>query len=381
MKKYSAYLYILLTLLILAGCKGKDPSVKIDMKYVITPGSSRLSERIIYSDLLEEYRYIIPESTEESLFAYIYKAYIYRNSIFIFDKKNQDKILVFDLETGKFLRAIGSQGRAANEYVALGNFTLDKVRGNLLIIDEVEKKVLIYDADSGDFKRSFKLNFYPRNIEYVDENTIAYTGGGQNQDRLRLTDMDGREYGSFIPSDEKNWVIPINSFSRGNTGEVLFKTYLSDSVYTVTSNGPIVSRFVDFGNDALTWKKFASYSKDKRRNIEDYLDNYRANMKYYAETNSHIWFIFSDKNIPTCVIYNKKTGLSINYMMPSVNDIVFDKYAPLIVASDEDWFIGSNEAYSIVENIEQTSPTAVPKDLKNLSDNDNPVITLMKFKL
>jgi hypothetical protein len=364
----------------LGACGESRAPIPVDVKYLITPDYSPLSENTIFSDLLKEYRYIIPEATDDSFFAYIYKAYIDRDRIYILDKKTQDKILVFDLDTGEFIRSIGSLGRAENEYTSLGNFTLDKINKNVMILDETLNKVLTYCADTGAFKNSFSLGFIARNIEYVNENTIAYTGGGQNMDRLRLTDFEGNELGAYIPSNDKNWVMPINSFSRGDTGEVVYKTYLSDSIYTVTPDGPIASRFVDFGEDALTWRKFTAYSKHERDNINDYLGIYRTNMKYYSETDSHVWFIYSNKNIPTCVVYNKETSYVFSYPMSIVNNIVFDKYAPLIVASDENYFIGQNDAYSVVDNIEQSGQTAIPDDLKDLSYNANPIILLLKFK-
>jgi hypothetical protein len=286
----------------------RTSSIPINLEYLITPGREMLSNNTQFSTLLEEYRYIIPETTSESLFSYIYKAYIYRDYIYILDKKCQDKILVFDLNDGKFIVGIGSQGGGPNEYINLGNFTLDKIGGNILILDEHRKSVLIYDAIKGDFKSSFDLNFTARNIEYVDENTLAYTGGGQHMDRLHFTNFKGEELESYIASNEKNWVVPINSFSRGTGNEIIFRTYLNDSLYTLTPQGPVVSRFVDFGKDALTWEKFSSYSQSEKENIEEYLHNYRANIKYYSETDSHIWFIFSDKNTPCCTVYNKETS-------------------------------------------------------------------------
>lgn len=371
-----------LFLLALYSCGGgKDTPLSVNMEHLIVPGQVTPPKSLRFSTLLEEYRYIIPEATQESMFAYISKAYIYQSNILIFDKKNQDKILVFNLNDGKFIRSIGRQGRGANEYISLGNFTLDKARGEVLILDEFSKKVLIYDAGSGQFKSMFRLEFTARNIEYLDENTLAYAGGGRNQDRLRLTDRAGKETGSWIPSNEKNWIVPLNSFSKGTGDEIIFRTYLSDTLYTVTPQGPVVSRFVDFGDGSFKWKEFMSYPESERQDIEKYLEKYRTNIKYYSETDNHIWFIFSDKGAPCCAIYNKETSVVYCYSMFTPNDVVFDKYAPLISASDENYFIGQNDAYSICDNMEQSnmSDVDIPDNIRNLSPYDNPVLTLLKF--
>ena len=360
-----------------SACKNQTA---FNVEYLVVPSASVLPESTKFSSLLEDIRYIIPETNDECLFSYIYKAYIDRERIFILDKRNQDKILVFDSNNGRFLMSIGTRGRAKNEYAGIGNFTLDKDRGLVLILDEMQNKVLVYDATSGDFKNQFELDFVARNIEYVDDNTLAYAGGGQHQERLCITDMDGSNMRSYVPSNDKNWILPLNSFSRGSGKEVVFRTYLSDSLYTVTPEGPLFSRFIDFGKDAFTWDEFNSYNRNERDNIEEYLGKYRTNMKYYSETDDHIWFIYSNKGVPECVVFDKTTSNTFNYSMFLHNDVVFDQFAPLIVASDEGYFIGQNDAFSIIENIEQSRSGDIPEELRNLTLYNNPVITFLKFK-
>ena len=366
-----------LFLLVLSACKNQTA---FNVEYLVVPSVSALPESTKFSSLLEDIRYIIPETNDECLFSYIYKAYIDRERIFILDKRNQDKILVFDSNNGRFLMSIGTRGRAKNEYAGIGNFTLDKDRGLVLILDEMQNKVLVYDATSGDFKNQFELDFVARNIEYVDDNTLAYAGGGQHQERLCITDMDGSNMRSYVPSNDKNWILPLNSFSRGSGKEVVFRTYLSDSLYTVTPEVPLFSRFIDFGKGAFTWDEFNSYNRNERDNIEEYLGKYRTNMKYYSETDDHIWFIYSNKGVPECVVFDKTTSNTFNYSMFLHNDVVFDQFAPLIVASDEGYFIGQNDAFSIVENIEQSRSGDIPEELRNLTLYNNPVITFLKFK-
>ena len=374
-----------LFLLFFLSCREQPAATEAD--YVIVPPNSALPESTRFSELLEEYRYIIPETTNESLFSHIYKAYVDRGELYIFDRQ-VDKILVFDVETGKFLRSIGSLGRGPNEYISLASFTLDRERRELLAADATGRKVVVYDADSGAFKRRFEVGFYPSNIEYVDENTLAcFTSRldpatGQKSDyRLHLTDRSGNPSGSWIPSNEKNSLLLINSFSRGDGGEVIFRTHLSDSLYTVTPQGPVFSRFVDFGADALTWEKFSSFPRSELTGfIEEDPREYRGDLKYYSETGDHIWFVFSDRGTPCCTVYDKKTSETFNYPVTIRNDIVFDQTIPLISASDENCFIGTNDAYSIVESIEQSDGTNIPEDLKALSIDNNPVITFLKFK-
>jgi|GEM_PF-6205427 hypothetical protein len=370
--------YCGLLLLLFSSCNSRTTGLQA-VDYHIVPPTSLLSEETVFSSLLKEFRYIIPEASEESMFSYISKAYIYQGRIYISDRDSQDKILVFDSNNGKYLFGIGRQGRAGNEYTRLGSFTIDKERGRILILDYIKNKVLVYNAMTGEFQDSFELGFTAMNIEYIDKNTLAFEGIGANQDVLCITDMDGGNMSSYFHPNGKNRVSLINPFSRGDNNEVIFRTYLSDSLHTITKQGPVFSRFVDFGSDALTWEKFISYSEVDRENIRQYLGEYRAGIRYYAETNSHINFIYFDKGAPVCTVFNKKDSDTFSYSVFLYNDIVFDQYVPLIVAADDGFFIGQSDAYSIVENIERLSLTDISEDLKNLTSSDNPVLTFLKF--
>ncbi len=73
--KHTACFCSVLLFLIFSAC-GTERVAPVETKYHITPGEERLPEGTVFSELLEEYRYIVPETTDESLFSYITKAYI-----------------------------------------------------------------------------------------------------------------------------------------------------------------------------------------------------------------------------------------------------------------------------------------------------------------
>ncbi len=364
-------------------------------RYRITPGDDRLAEGTKFSGLLAEYRYIVPEVTDESLFAYIDKAYIDRGELYLYDydfRNPNSKVLVFDAETGKFLRAIGSQGRGPGEYVDLSSFTLDKPRREVLVSDG-NGKILIYDAATGAFKRSFEVGFYPVDIEYVDAGTIACEASrsvsdGGPDDRLYLVDREGAVIGSHIPNNEKNRsVLGRSSFSRGDAGEIVFRLEMSDSLFTVTPQGPEFTRFVDFGADAVTWEAWKNFPRREQTGSVDTragMKSLRGAIEAWSETGTHIWFVYFDRGAPAIAVFDKRTGETFCYGLEMGNDVVFDTMPLQISAADGDWFIGTNDAYSIVDNTAATAPenlpAGLPADLRALGEGANPVITLVKFK-
>ena len=385
----------LFVVLVLAGLMCSCGGVG-EEKYRITPGDERLAEGTLFSGLLADYRVIVPEVTDESLFAYITKAYIDRGELYLYNydfRATNNRVLVFDVETGKFLRAIGSQGRGPGEYTELVSFTLDKPRREVLVSDRSGKKIVVYDAATGAFKHSFEVGFHPADIEYVDAGTIACEGSGsradgRRDDRLYLVDREGAELGSHIPYNEKNGsVIGRGAFSRGDGDEIVFRPEKSDSLFTVTPRGPKFSRFVDFGADALTWEAWKGFPRSEQTGLIDTragMKNYRGTIESWLETGTHIWFVYFDRGAPAIAVFDKKTGGTLVYGLEMAADVVFDTMPLLISAADDDWFIGTNDAYSIADNIAATAsenlPPDLPADLRSLPETANPVITLVKFK-
>jgi hypothetical protein len=374
--------FVVLVLILSACGSGSDGGREV--RYEIVPGEPGLPEGSAFSDLVAEYRYIVPETTPESLFGYISKVCLDRGCLYVFEeRRGMGKILVFDAETGKFLRATGSVGRGPGEYTSAYGFTLDRDRRELLVVDRAERKVFVYDADSGSFKRSFDVGFSASNIEYVDSSTLAFeVGGADEPNKLTLTDMEGRVLGSYIAANDKNSGQGVIPFSRGDGDEVLYHPKLSDSLFTVTPSGPVFSRFVDFGADALTMKAYMAFPRKEQTGTVDNsgLKNYKTDIRYWSETESHIWFFYADRGVPAIVLRNKLTGGVVSYPSTTGNDLVFDKMPLLVVGSDGEWFIGTNDAYSIADNIAETTPADVPDDLRRLTENNNPVISFVKFK-
>ena len=388
--KFSKPLFVYVVCAILMSCN-RTEAPKEKILYCIRPNSQSIKSDCHFSTLVESYKIIPLETTEDNLISYIYKIEIWQDKIFILDKKSQDKILVFGLD-GKYLYGIGTQGRAANEYVSLGGFTIDRVHDQVLILDDATQKLNFYDLN-GKFIRNISLDFIARDVAALGNGNLAFAGGGRGRNRLLLTSASGQLLSSLVPSNDKNWVMMLNAFAPLGDS-LIYRNYLNDTLYTITPQGEVLaSRFVDFGSDALTWDKFMSYDSYRRENIEDQLSNYRCNLKYYAETANQVCFLYGEKGVPQYVVYDKKTGRTAVYSLQIYNDLTFDRMPPLIVGATPEYFIGQSDMYSVLSRLSETE-SATPsidslaqqrlEQIREIAaqstENSNPIVTLIKFK-
>lgn len=382
MKKLIAYLILLL----LACCTDSKSVIVSNITHTIKPNYS-ISSSGKLSSIVEDSRVIEFESTPKFLISNIYKIELFDQHFFVLDKVNFSsggKLLVFDLK-GKFIREIGGAGRAYNEHLSLGGFAINKSNNEIVILDDTAQKLMFFDI-KGEFIRSQKLDFVARQIEILDDGQFVFAMGGQGNDRLVITDKNCNIKESMFGSNDKNSMVLLNFFTKSKN-EIIYRNYLNDTIYSISSgNGVRASRFVDFGDNALTWGEFMNYNQSERRNIESYFSKYNCNLKYYSETDNFIWSLFFAKGTPQCLLYDKTSGMNYVYDVNMLNDITYDNFVPLIIGSNEEWFIAQNNPLSTSEYIDNTTLEESDREreirgiITRNGDDCNPIITLIKFK-
>ena len=109
------------------------------------------SETITLNDLGYDIQYVALETTDEVLISGITKVCVSDEYIFTaeYNKLNQ-----FDRK-GKFIRNISKLGKGPQEYLMIGNITIDESE-NLIYIYDFMGKLLKYDFD-GNYQRSYPL--------------------------------------------------------------------------------------------------------------------------------------------------------------------------------------------------------------------------------
>lgn len=102
------------------------------------------------ADSITATEFILPlETTKESILGEISKIYFSDSTIFVFDSQNQ-KLLCFDKNSGKFLKQIWRQGRGPKEFTYISSLFYSAKEKLLYVYDGGKKKVFIFN-DSGEY--------------------------------------------------------------------------------------------------------------------------------------------------------------------------------------------------------------------------------------
>jgi hypothetical protein len=336
-------------------------------------------------DISEDNRYIILESTKESLiddYSTFYSDDQYLVSIC------RKQILLFDRDSGKFIRKIGNSGRGPNEYSIA--YTSMPYNAQLKVI-YVKK-----DRARSEYGLDGQLNNTKRGPDQVwdfinlDENTYASFIDNYNGDEKKKIVIFNKEdsilkvfpnyqafpfKGSFFVFSPDSWFYKLNN-------QTYFCEKFNDTLFSLTSNS-LTPRFVfDKGEFSFPYELRGDYI-----NFEN---------KYFLtenimESSRFLFYAFSSNKKIYTTIYNKKQKKTI------VNDYVGDwgngyinntnGFVPLEISSinDKDELICTLDAYKIKLWFETNAEKSekLPEDLqrlKNIKETENPVVMIARLK-
>lgn len=140
--KITRYFLYLLVYVVLLAANPVSCSTQSENKYC----KITLKQNVPIDEYIKSYDGYIPlETTDKSLVGNISKLLYENGKLIVVDKEN-NKILVFDAATGKFLNCVGHQGRGPKEFISLRDVVV--ADGKLYVLDM--GKILTYKL-SGEF--------------------------------------------------------------------------------------------------------------------------------------------------------------------------------------------------------------------------------------
>lgn len=161
------------------------------------------------------------------------------NKIYVVD--SQDNAIKIFSKTGKFLSAIGKQGRGPGELIMPSSISIYK--DQLFVSDFGNRRIQVFDK-SGKFIRSFKTPAAGSDIFVLDQELILLvhlTSAGNSPDErlLYLINFSGEQIGQFLPC----------SF----TGDRVY-----DALKNLITVFPLADGYfiVTYRSDDLIWLKF-----------------------------------------------------------------------------------------------------------------------------
>ena len=277
--KKSLFILPLLTVLFFACTSSNDGksemlSVKADLDKA---GALRASE------YFEEVTYVPLETSDEFLIDYARKTVVSGNSLYVMCDKS---VHVFSTETGKGKNSLSKLGNGPGEYKSLTDFIVGDANGNIELLDNRGKKILVYDS-FGNLVRDWNVPAMAFSIFKKNSHHYCFYNGNMKSDvsSSRVMDYDVevqekiKEYFPIYDNlaeyfhlmDEKVFNMTLNG--------LYFHVSPIDTIYKYVDDKGFVPAFhLDFMNHAAP----ASFYEYKYRDIMEFSEAANKNEYVYA---------------------------------------------------------------------------------------------------
>lgn len=356
--------------------------VLIDVHRVI----NKSPEKQPLSAVAKSCKYVPLETTDESVFKNIRSLYLTHQYIITV---TYESCMVFDRETGKFIREIGTKGPGPNEYNGIRCAAFDEVRQLIYLISNYNGALLCFDT--GGKIISYTPRFNEHRIMHWDLlDSITYAGNIGNltgDQKKRMVIGSFREDSVYIipnydffpfSSRDGNSVIvsPLNADAKFYhfDNHLYVKEYFNDTIFEIRKPHDLYPKYV-FELGEKVPQDLRGQTEKLHRQLSQYLVHSSS-----QETKNHLFSIFEyDDKIYTGIFDKKKQVLTIVDRQDSTpfgleNDInggipFWPRYinfsGEMVNWMDADRFFEYQEKHNL-------------KTLPNLNEEDNPVVMIVR---
>ena len=343
--------------------------ISIDLKDI------PLEETIFLSDFFSKVTLIPLETNENSLIGHFSGIQIYNELFFVLDKNVAKGVFIFDKE-GNFIRKIGNVGQGPEEYIAISDFTIDKINNRLLTIDPESKKIHFYSIENGNHIKSIRLHeqdVYINDIVLIGEriigNIIPFDNKKKPRYLLREIDVNtGKTKHELLEAASLNcdWsglVFKDECYFYDKDGvSPKYTNFFMNTVYQITENG-IVPYLTLKTPNWVTCNSIQKISENESSEMNAYevvrdkeLD---FNISEYIESDSLIFLEYQKGYNWIHVIYDKRRK-KVRYGKGLFDNLIFESLEIPCLKKIQ----GDNRGiYTIVP------PETVPMFLEFLSTN------------
>lgn len=362
-------------------------ALKIDKDSVlhIDIGSCVDCENFDFTSLVKDMRVIPLETTKESLVGGIYKIIIENKYIYIYDNYKRGGVIIFNHD-GKFIRRI-PHGKGPGELYRFLAVAFDKQNKQLLIY---QHPYMLYYTEDGEYIEQRKTPFVAYNFEVLPDGYIFKTLDGQGNGHLDefgnqtlfVTDKNFaiKYAGLYYPDNKANYGGYNYLYANDNGIQVTENS--NDTIYNYVNGDVLKAAYVMDYEDLKLPGKFWNLNGDEFSNALAKNDYFYFIGEYLETTTHHAFFLRNRYRRIQSVIYrDKETGNIIGGMSAQV-----DKSQVLSAAFPKgmygDYFVSvcyPEKDDNQLSNSDILSPES-KEAMKNLQEEDNPVIVLFNLK-
>ena len=339
MNKAINCMFIILAFVMCISCGSYNTATMYaDADTISIDGATRC-DSLIFSDFFKAPKVVLLETKPECVVQNIRSLEIYKEDIYILDDR-ANKLYVFD-GNGKFKRTISSPGRGHGEYMKLADFSIDRTKEIIYLLDEATDEILKFSLDDYKFLSSIKavqngyLTYCMQEIGgkiYLNRSSVS------EKEKYELREIDernGKQVGKFLKSDDYNngWNFPLSlehsNFYSKNSQSPKYIGLFSNLIMNVTADGVSAAYIVDsrkFVNkdEVLMMQRVAEGKLEKIDFSGIYSQKRIHQISRFIESPSNVFFQYLEGNERNYLVYDKASGKTKTSSL-FMNDYVSDK--------------------------------------------------------
>ena len=339
MNKAINSMFIILAFVMCISCGSYNTATMYaDADTISIDGATRC-DSLIFSDFFKAPKVVLLETKPECVVQNIRSLEIYKEDIYILDD-HANKLYVFD-GNGKFKRTISSPGRGHGEYMKLADFSIDRTKEIIYLLDEATDEILKFSLDDYKFLSSIKavqngyLTYCMQEIGgkiYLNRSSVS------EKEKYELREIDernGKQVGKFLKSDDYNngWNFPLSlehsNFYSKNSQSPKYIGLFSNLIMNVTADGVSAAYIVDSRKfvdkeEVLKMQKIAEGKLEKIDFSGIYSQKRIHQISRFIESPSKVFFQYLEGNERNYLVYDKASGKTKTSSL-FMNDYVSDK--------------------------------------------------------
>lgn len=323
MNKAINCMFIILAFVMCISCGSYNTATMYaDADTISIDGATRC-DSLIFSDFFKAPKVVLLETKPECVVQNIRSLEIYKEDIYILDDR-ANKLYVFD-GNGKFKRTISSPGRGHGEYMKLADFSIDRTKEIIYLLDEATDEILKFSLDDYKFLSSIKavqngyLTYCMQEIGgkiYLNRSSVS------EKEKYELREIDernGKQVGKFLKSDDYNhgWNFPLSlehsNFYSKNSQSPKYIGLFSNLIMNVTADGVSAAYIVDsrkFVNkeEVLKMQGIAEGKLEKIDFSDIYSQKRIHQISRFIESPSKVFFQYLEGDERNYLVYDKASG-------------------------------------------------------------------------
>lgn len=323
MNKAINCMFIILAFVMCISCGSYNTATMYaDADTISIDGATRC-DSLIFSDFFKAPKVVLLETKPECVVQNIRSLEIYKEDIYILDDR-ANKLYVFD-GNGKFKRTISSPGRGHGEYMKLADFSIDRTKEIIYLLDEATDEVLKFSLNDYKFLSSIKAvqnGYLTYSMQEIGGKIYLNRSSVSEKEKYELREIDernGKQMGKFLKSDDYNngWNFPLSlehsNFYSKNSQSPKYIGLFSNLIMNVTADGVSAAYIVDSRKfvdkeEVLKMQKIAEGKLEKIDFSGIYSQKRIHQISRFIESPSKVFFQYLEGDERNYLVYDKASG-------------------------------------------------------------------------